>query len=431
MLCNIKVILKKMKRLFLTALLGLSVLFLFPQQVTYEVNLSGNAYVTSFQKGASITQSGLEEWISEKSVVETFVYFHTPGTTTLSIKGESENGSVVEAVFQEKRLKISVPAGNFEIPIGTFRVDNIGYQPIKLRGVSRSGKEFARIESFIVQSEQQPTYVHDFSDYWGRRGPSVHFRYTMPEEVVEWFYNEVIVPKGSDVIGSYYMANGFGEGYFGIQCNSEAERRVLFSVWSPFDAQDPKLIPDSLKIKLLRRGEGVHIGEFGNEGSGGQSFLRYDWKAGKTYKFLTQVKPDGKGNTVYTSYFFATDENRWRLIASFLRPQTNVYYTRAHSFLENFIPEQGYITRKVLFGNQWFVSSKGEWMEACESVFTYDETARKQVRLDYRGGYSKPANRFYLQNCGFFNESTPYESKFTRKKENRIPKINFSELEKL
>ncbi|MEA4949691.1 MAG: DUF3472 domain-containing protein, partial [Petrimonas sp.] len=43
-----------------------------------------------------------------------------------------------------------------------------------------------------------------------------------------------------------------------------------------------------------------------------------------------------------TSYFFASDENRWRLIASFLRPKTHVFYTRAHSFLENFIPGQGY-----------------------------------------------------------------------------------------
>ena len=30
------------------------------------------------------------------------------------------------------------------------------------------------------------------------------------------------------------MANGFGEGYFGIQVNGPNERRVLFSVWSPF-----------------------------------------------------------------------------------------------------------------------------------------------------------------------------------------------------
>ncbi len=420
-----------MKKLSFVIILYLSTLILFSQNAAYEVNLSGNAYVTSFQQGASVTESGLKKWISDKSVIETFVYFHKPQTITISIKGKSKNESVIEVIFRKKRFKTSVTSGDFEIPIGTFQIRNVGYEPIKLQGISKTGNEFAQIESFVIQTNEKPTYVHDFSDYWGRRGPSVHFRYTMPKENIEWFYNEISVPKENDVTGSYYMANGFGEGYFGIQCNSETERRVLFSVWSPFDTQDPKLIPDSLKIKLLRRGEGVHIGEFGNEGSGGQSFLRYSWEAGKTYKFLTQVKPDGKGNTIYTSYFYATDENRWRLIASFLRPQTNVFYTRAHSFLENFIPEQGYLTRKVLFGNQWFRTSSGEWIEAVESVFTYDETARKQIRLDYQGGYDKQKNRFYLQNCGFFNKSTPYESKFIRKKGNNTPKVDFSELGKL
>jgi hypothetical protein len=45
---------------------------------------------------------------------------------------------------------------------------------------------------------------------------------------------EITVPVGQDPIGSYFMANGFGEGYFGFQVNSKTERRVLFSVWSPF-----------------------------------------------------------------------------------------------------------------------------------------------------------------------------------------------------
>ena len=37
---------------------------------------------------------------------------------------------------------------------------------------------------------------------------------------IEWFYSELTVPEGNDVIGSYFMANGFSEGYFGIQVNS-------------------------------------------------------------------------------------------------------------------------------------------------------------------------------------------------------------------
>ncbi|TDA79183.1 DUF5077 domain-containing protein, partial [Halomonas marinisediminis] len=85
--------------------------------------------------------------------------------------------------------------------------------------------------------------------YFGRRGPSVHLSYQLPaEKDIEWFYSEINVPEGEDVIGSYYMANGFRDGYFGIQVNSETERRVLFSVWSPYETQDPNNIPEDYKI---------------------------------------------------------------------------------------------------------------------------------------------------------------------------------------
>ena len=95
----------------------------------------------------------------------------------------------------------------------------------------------------------------------------------------EWFYNEITVPAGNDVIGSYFMADGFKEGYFGMQVNSPTERHILFSVWSPFQTDDPASIPEDKKIILLKKGANVHAGEFGNEGSGGQSYLNYNWKA--------------------------------------------------------------------------------------------------------------------------------------------------------
>lgn len=156
----------------------------------------------------------------------------------------------------------------------------------------------------VTYADGKVTCVHDFSNYWGRRGPSVHLGYTLPQgNDYEWFYNEVTVPQDGEVMHSYYMVAGFGEGYFGMQYNSKTERRILFSVWSPFDTQDPRNIPEDQRIRMLRRGDGVRIGEFGNEGSGGQSFMNYPWKAGTTYPFLMHVRPDGKGNTIYTAYF--------------------------------------------------------------------------------------------------------------------------------
>lgn len=418
----------------ITALLCFQILFLhlFSQTASHEVALKGNAYVTAHRAGAKITGNGLQNWSSDKSEIKTFVFFHQTGQINLTLKGKSDNVSTILVSINGDEKTVKLPKGAFNHSVGSFNIDDAGYNSILLKGINKEGREFAEIESMLIQTNDELTFVDDFSEYWGRRGPSVHLKYPMPQEQkVEWFYNEITVPEGNDVIGSYYMANGFGQGYFGIQCNSEHERRVLFSVWSPYDTQDPKLIPDSLKIKMLRRGEGVHIGEFGNEGSGGQSYLKYKWNAGNRYKFLTHIKPDGAGNTIYTAYFFAADENGWRLIASFLRPEIDTYYTGAHSFLENFSPDQGFITRKVYFSNQWFRTADGEWIEANQAAFTYDETARKKARLDYQGGYVEQNNSFYLQNCGFFSQSTLYNSEFIREKTNSAPKIDFDKLEKL
>lgn len=135
----------------------------------------------------------------------------------------------------------------------------------------------------------------------------------MPKEDVEWFYNEVTVPEEGDIPSSYYMACGFGEGYFGMQNNSPHQRKILFSVWSPFNTDNPADIPDSLRVTLVKKGANTVIKEFGNEGSGGQSFMYYDWKPGERCRFLMGARPDGKGNTVYTAYFFDNNKGEWRL----------------------------------------------------------------------------------------------------------------------
>ncbi|WP_315824680.1 DUF3472 domain-containing protein [Paraflavitalea speifideaquila] len=263
--------------------------------------------------------------------------------------------------------------------------------------------------------------------YWGRRGPSVHLNYPFADTIqAEWFYNEITVPVGQDVIGSYYMANGFGEGYFGIQVNSATERRILFSVWSPFSTDDPKSIPEDQRIAMLKKGEGVHAGEFGNEGSGGQSYLRFPWKAGNTYGFLLRGVPDGNNNTTYTAYFHDPEQGKWMLIASFKRPKTNKHLTRFHSFLENFNPDQGNLERRVLFGNQWIRDVKGNWISLKTAGFTYDNTAARGYRKDYAGGVD--GNQFFLKNCGFFNQYTPYKSSFTRVGDNKAPVIDFTNL---
>lgn len=397
------------------------------------IPLGANAYITQNTEGAMINDAGVSQWKDNGTVISSWFRINQKGKINLSIRAKAFTpGTKIQVTAGGKNYPITLSSKEWTIvPVANnIEVDKIGYFRIDIQGTSKSGAFFADLSDLVVDGtalEVEPNYVHDFSYHFGRRGPSVHLKYPFPEEEsVEYFYNEVTVPQGEDIIGSYYMANGFGQGYFGIQVNSETERRVLFSVWSPFDTQDPKEIPEDQQIKTLQRGKDVHIGEFGNEGSGGQSYLKYMWKAGTTYKFLTRIYPDGKGNTVYTAYFYASNEREWRLIASFLRPNTNTWYTNAYSFLENFIPNQGYITRKVEFGNQWIVTNKGKWIEITNATFTYDATAKAKMRLDYAGG--EVNNRFFLQNCGFFDQNTEYNTPFKRPETNKRPDINLKKI---
>jgi hypothetical protein len=246
--------------------------------------------------------------------------------------------------------------------------------------------------------------------YWGRRGPSVHLGYSLPaEKEIEYAYGEVTVPEGEDALGSFFMANGFGEGYFGMQVNGPAERRVLFSVWSPFTTDDPAKVPEEDRVTLLRKGEGVRTGEFGNEGSGGQSFLVHPWKAGITYRFLTRVDPAGDGTTTYTSWFGEAES--WRLIASFRRPRTERHLTGFHSFLENFLDTTGNVGRRANYANQWVRDTEGTWHPIGTARFTADATASGGHRLDYAGGID--GEGFFLRNCGFFSPPVKIGSVFT------------------
>lgn len=419
----------------ITALLLLFSTLAFAQSDKITVPLGGNTYMNT-QNGAVISKNGIQNWVSEKTNFKVFVRLANPGKLNISLNDVSkitgQNYLNVSINNQVKTVLISQEKDATAV-IGQWQIKDTGYIAIEIKGLSKTAAQFPNIGSLILSGSainDKTVFVKNNEGnffYWGRRGPSVHISYQMPKNVdAEWFYNELTVPKGEDVIGSYFMANGFGEGYFGIQVNSENERRILFSVWSPFNTDNPKEIPESHQIKMLKKGENVYAGEFGNEGAGGQSYLKYNWKAGNTYKFLLHGQPAADSTTTYTAYFFAPELNKWQLIASFKRPQTKTYLKRFHSFLENFIPEYGDKSRKVLFNNQWISDKNGNWMSLNSATFTIDNTGNIGYRKDYAGGTENGV--FYLRNCGFFNDFTPPKTRFTRTGGNKKPNIDFTKL---
>ena len=399
------------------------------------VPLGGNTWKTGTGKsGGTVNKNGISGWTSPEAAFTTYVRFAQKGKVKVWLHLKTPDGASrirITALGRSKTLKVQ--GGDFKDQYaGEWQVPDSGYVAFRISGVSKSGETFADIASLKLSGgpASGAAYVKNNEGnffYWGKRGPSVHLTYQLPEnQDTEWFYNEITVPAGKDVMGSYFMANGFAEGYFGIQVNSPTQRRILFSVWSPFRTDDPAKIPEDQKIRLLKKGKEVNTGEFGNEGSGGQSYLVYNWKAATTYRFLLQGKPSGPNHTVYTAYFYAPEEGRWRLIASFERPRTHTYLKRVHSFLENFMPEYGQVEREVLFTNQWARDTRGNWTELTRALFTGDNTAARQFRMDYAGGLKGDA--FYLRNCGFFSDFTPLKTRFERPPQGKAPQVDLEEL---
>ena len=399
------------------------------QEYTYNelIPLGGNSYTTSGVGDLSIRSEGVASWTGKAKELTVYFYANQAVEVQLTFPIRAPLTPLrYRAAINGNFFDVEVAPSTREINLGVHTL-TVGYNAISLQGLETEAT-FPELSNLQLYSMEllELTYVKENSNnrfYWGRRGPSVHLSYKFPENTsITWMYSELEVPIGFDQLGTYAMANGFGEGYFGIQVNSTTERRILFSVWSPYNTQNPNDIPEDQRIKLVKAGADVHIGEFGNEGSGGQSYLVYPWKSGVSYSFLNSVVPDGAGNTIYTAYFKDPEVNQWKLIASFLRPKTTTYYTHPYSFLENFNPEQGYQTRKAFFHRLWARAIDGNWHELKNATFTTDDIGRREYRLDYKAGIA--TNRFYLMHCGFFNEHTIVDTNFEQSQEGP-PTIDF------
>ena len=406
------------------------------------IPLAGNSFVTSLSKKGKerVSRSGWKNWTSKDTVFSVYVKLPNAGdlAVRLNFPPTEFECELICSINGEPHTAQLQKDDNFA-DFGEWNVRESGYIKIDISSASDSdfGRDFPCADALLISgsaADGARGFVKSNDEtnfYWTRRGPSVHCSYDISNanDDVEWFYNEVTVESGDDPIGTYAMAIGFNGGYFGIQVNSETERRILFSIWSPYVTDDPESIPEDKKTILTAKKAEVHAGQFGGEGSGGQSYLTYNWISGVTYKFLMRIRPvasDKTEKTEFTAYFFFPESGKWELFASFVRPDTHTYVAHPHSFLENFSDTNGFLRRKASYTNQWAVTKSGAWLSVDTMSITADATAAAGNREGYAGGEENGG--FYLCNGGFFNEFTPPKSRFTHAAANTKPEIDLDEL---
>jgi hypothetical protein len=226
---------------------------------------------------------------------------------------------------------------------------------------------------------------------------SVHLGYPAPTGVA--FYNEIAVEQSAP--GTYFMVCGWSKGYFGIQELANGKKVILFSVWDPGDQNDPKSVKEEQRVKLLHQGEGVRVGRFGNEGTGGQSFFDFDWKAGETYRFLVTARAVDQ-RSEYSGYFFNPATNEWKHLVTFSTPTGGTLLKGCYSFVEDFKRDKvsATKTRRAQFGNTWMKTEDQQWQPLLRAKFTAD--ANPVTNID--AGIEK--QRFFLATGGLIENTT-------------------------
>ena len=380
------------------------------------------AYLDPDVRGARVSgRSGITRWDDPALKVLWFGQIKTAGKLDTAVELR-----LAEGATSKLRLTVAGQAheatvtGTGSEPVtadfGSYEISETGYQKFTLESLNEAGQPFGDLEALVLDG---PAIEKAHFNLKPRRNAaSVHLFYPEAKgKQVQAFYCEMTGIE--EPIWTYYMACGWHRGYFGMQVNSPTERRIIFSVWdSGNEAIDRDKVAGENRVRLMGKGEGVYAGDFGNEGTGGHSHLKYLWKTGEKQRFIVTAEPTDETHTVYSGYYFHPDKKQWMLISSWKAPKEGGYMRGLYSFSENFGGANGHVLRKALYGNQWIRTAEGQWLELTTAGFSHDPTG-KADRLDRFMGLE--GGQFFLAHGGFGPGYTEYGTTFTRPTTGKAP----------
>lgn len=380
------------------------------------------AYLDPDVDGARVSsRSGITGWKDPGLKVLWFGEIKTAGKLDCAVTlrlAEGASSKLRLTVAGQSHEATAKGAGTnlVSLSFGAFDIPKPGYQRFTLESLNERGQPFGELDALVLDGPAVPGAHFNLKPR--RNAASVHLFYPVPKGTnVAAFYCDMTGLE--DPLWTYYMACGWHRGYFGMQVNSPTERRIIFSVWdSGGEAVDRKKVGDENRVQLVAKGEGVYAGDFGNEGTGGHSHLKYHWKTGERQRFLVTAQPTNRTSTVFSGYYFHPEQKVWMLISSWKAPKDGGWLRGLYSFSENFGGANGHLVRKALYGNQWIRTDQGDWLELTTASFSHDSTG-KADRLDRFMGLEQ--GQFFLSHGGFGPGFTRSGEKFTRPAVGRPP----------
>lgn len=372
------------------------------------------AYVEPKANGARVSErAGITGWTDPDARISWFGQLSTTGSlhcvVELQLPSGRESKLRLTVAGRSVERSVSGSVDPVEVDFGEFTIPAPGYQRFLLESLNPKDHPTGDLKALVLSGPAAEQA--DFNLKPRRNAASVHLFYPVKDLTnIQAFYCEVTAVE--DPIWTFYMACGWHRGYFGMQVNSPTERRIIFSVWdSGNEAIDRDKVAAENRVTLVAKGEGVYSGDFGNEGTGGHSHLKYLWKTGQKQRFIVTAKPVSPTHTIYSGYYFHPDRQAWMLISSWKAPKEGGYLRGPHSFSENFVGDNGQLLRKARFGNQWIQLRTGEWIELVQAGFSHDPTGKADRKDRFMGVEN---DQFFLSHGGFVAGFTRYGELFSR-----------------
>lgn len=389
--------------------------------------------------GIAMNNNSLSAWTNANACA--VYYFHQPAATvTNTIKLNVKKGysakfrltiiapDAPDVQLFSKTFTANGTDSNVDVTIGDVTFKRSAYYRYRLECLAGNQNiNLIRSFKFKTTATEKP-YVANFLS-----SPSVHLNSwgsTDPNapsgDAYDWCFMEIMLPKESDIIGTYAMALGVLNGYMGIQMNGYANdgsprHDVLFSMWDDGSTDEDPNLPEYMRAGAVDWDPLTTTNRFGNEGTGVQTYRKGPyWTPGKYVQFITNCRPEttsyttvenGKPtvhtqhNMLVSAWFNALDGKGWQYMATVRKRNSTTYFDSWYSFLENYNPSTGQANRIAYYRNGYMrARSNGKWYNRNSVWFSNtDGDSNTGARTDYgQGATDNPADRtFFMQTGGY------------------------------
>ena len=388
-----------------------------------------------------------------RGIVDTDMIFKIKTGRNVSFRLTIWDPSNMEEPLAENLIAVKGTGQSDTVRIAGLRFPKKAYYRYQLECM-KGWSDIIEISKFIHYSPSRTiTYKPGYLS-----SPSVHlnqWRSTASGapsgRAYDWCYQEVMMPKESDIPGTYVMSLGVLDGYMGIQMNGYRNDKplhdVIFSMWDHGSVDEDPNLPDNLRANVVDYGPGVEPQRFANEGTGMKTFKSgYNWDCGTFVQFITNCRPeeatykvikDGKEeiikqkNTLVSTWYNAQDGKGWQYMATLRLANKSIYFDSWYSFLENYNWPTGQALRRGFYRNGYgHAKNANKWYHFNQVNFGHtDGGTQVGARQDFGQGDCDDFENTFFMTTGGFIPSKVTKSKVALNKENTpVDTINLEAL---